>query len=79
MGINFNELKHKAQDALTKNSDKIEQGLDKASGMAKSRFGKQSSKIDTATEKAKKFLHKNAGGGDTGQPGGQPPPSGPRP
>ncbi|EHK89423.1 antitoxin [Saccharomonospora azurea] len=77
MGINFNELKHKAQDALTKNSDKIEQGLDKASGMAKSRFGKQSSKIDNATEKAKKFLHKNAGGGDTGQPGGQPPP--PRP
>ena len=77
MAINLHQLKTMAQDMLSKNSDKIEQGLDKASGMAKSRFGKQSSKIDNATEKAKKFLHKNAGGGDTGQPGGQPPP--PRP
>ncbi|WP_024875529.1 antitoxin [Saccharomonospora piscinae] len=74
MGINFNELRHKAQDALSKNSGKIEQGLDKASGMAKSRFGKQSGKIDTATEKAKNFLHKNSGGGDSGgQPGQRPP------
>ncbi|WP_298180778.1 antitoxin [Saccharomonospora sp.] len=76
MAINLNQLKSKAQDVLSKNSDKIEQGLDKASGMAKSRFGKQSDKIDTATRKAKSFLQKNAGGGDghAGPSGQQPPP-----
>jgi hypothetical protein len=38
--------------------------------MAKSRFGKQSDKIDTATRKAKSFLQKNArGNGRPGQSG----------
>ncbi|PXY31303.1 antitoxin [Prauserella muralis] len=74
MGINFEQIKNKAQDALTKNSGKIEQGLDKASGAAKSRFGKQSDKIDSATKKAKEFLHKNAGGEHGGGQGGQQPP-----
>ncbi|MFF5991003.1 antitoxin [Prauserella flavalba] len=69
MGINFNELKKKAQDALSKNSDKVEQGLDKASGFAKSKFGNKSDQIDNATKKAKEFLHKNAGGEGGGQPG----------
>lgn len=63
MGINFDQIKNKAQDTLGKNSGKIEQGLDKASGFAKQRFGKQSDKIDNATRKAKDFLHKNSGGG----------------
>lgn len=77
MGINFDQIKGRAQDALTKNSGKIEQGLDKASGFAKERFGKQSEKIDTATQKAKDFLHKSTGdsgpdgSGSDGKSGGQ--------
>ena len=70
MAINLHQLKTMAQDMLSKNSDKIEQGLDNASSMAKSRFGKQSDKIDSATRKAKSFLQKNArGNGRPGQSG----------
>ncbi|WP_199429834.1 antitoxin [Qaidamihabitans albus] len=73
--MDFNNLKKKAQDALGKNSGKVEQGLDKASGFAKSRFGKQADKIDGATRKAKEFLHKQEGGGKGGpEGGGQQPP-----
>ncbi|MFD2398285.1 antitoxin [Prauserella oleivorans] len=67
MGINFNELKKKAQDALTKNSDKVEQGIDKASGFAKSRFGNKADKIDDVTKKAKDYLHKQSGARAAGQ------------
>jgi antitoxin protein of toxin-antitoxin system len=63
MGITFDEIKKKAQDALDHNAPKIEHGIDKASGFAKSRFGQHSAKIDDVTTKAKDFLHKNIGGG----------------
>ncbi|MFC4001461.1 antitoxin [Prauserella oleivorans] len=76
MGINFNELKKKAQDALTKNSDKVEQGIDKASGFAKSRFGNKADKIDDVTKKAKDYLHKQSGG-QGGRPGSGGPQAGP--
>lgn len=69
MGINFGEIKHKAQDAIGKNSGKIEQSIDKASGHAKSRFGKQADKIDSASRKAKDLLRKSAGGGQQGSGG----------
>ncbi|PRX44641.1 antitoxin protein of toxin-antitoxin system [Prauserella shujinwangii] len=68
--MDFNQLKKKAQDALGKNSHKVEQGIDKASGFAKSRFGKQAGKIDNATRKAKDFLHKQERGGG-GTPGNE--------
>ncbi|KAA9164985.1 antitoxin [Amycolatopsis acidicola] len=61
MGINFDEMKKKAQDALGQNAEKIEQGIDKASGFAKSKFGQHSEKIDNMSTKAKDFLHKNQG------------------
>ncbi|WP_020419477.1 antitoxin [Amycolatopsis sp. ATCC 39116] len=79
MGIDFNEIKKKAQEALGHNAGKIEQGLDKASGFAKSKFGQHSSKIDNVTSKAKDFLHKQSGGGH-GEPGpqGGPGPAGPQ-
>lgn len=70
MGINFGDLKKKAQDALNQNAGKIAQGIDKASGFAKSKFGQHSAKIDDVTTKAKDFLHKNTGespGKDTGE------------
>ena len=72
MGLNFNDLKNKAKDALKEHGDKIEQGLDKAGDFAKDRFGKHSEKIDQATGKAKEFLDKNKGDGS--QPGERPTP-----
>jgi hypothetical protein len=69
MGINFDELKNKAQAALDKHGDKIEQGLDKASGFAKSKLTGHDEQIDGVTEKAKSFLHK-----DDGSDQEQPPP-----
>lgn len=63
MGINFDEIKKKAQDALGQNADKIEQGIDKASGFAKSKLGQHSDKIDNVTAKAKDLLHKSQGEG----------------
>lgn len=66
MGINFDEIKKKAQDALDQNAGKIEQGIDKASGFAKSKFGQHSAKIDDMTAKAKDLLHKNTSGGQDG-------------
>ncbi|WP_216213321.1 antitoxin [Amycolatopsis aidingensis] len=76
MGINFGEMKQKAQEQLGKHSDKVEQGLDKASKFAKSRFGDHSEKIDNATQKAKDALHRGAGS-DGGDGGGKEPPNEP--
>jgi len=82
MGIDFNEIKKKAQQALDQNADKIESGIDKAGGFAKSKFGQHASKIDNVTGKAKDFLHKNQSGGGHGEPGpgpqGGPGPAGPQ-
>jgi MT0933-like antitoxin protein len=61
MGINFDEIKKKAQDTLGQNAEKIEQGIDKASGFAKSKLGQHADKIDTMTTKAKDLLHKGQG------------------
>jgi ABC-type transporter Mla subunit MlaD len=58
MGINFDELKDKAQDALKQHGPKIEQGLDKAAGFAKSKVSGHDEKIDGVAEKAKGFLGK---------------------
>ncbi|NKQ54956.1 antitoxin [Amycolatopsis sp. K13G38] len=69
MGINFDEIKKKAQQALDQNAEKIESGLDKASGFAKSKLGQHSDKIDNVTSKAKDLLHKQTGGGDKPGPG----------
>ncbi|AIJ22089.1 MULTISPECIES: antitoxin [Amycolatopsis] len=46
----------KAKDALGKNPDKADQGIDKAAEAAKGRFGEHSDKIDQASEKAKDFV-----------------------
>nr|WP_236790744.1 antitoxin [Amycolatopsis sp. GM8] len=64
MGINFDEIKKKAQDALGQNAEKIEHGIDKASGFAKSKLGQHSDKIDNVSNKAKDLLHKSQGGTD---------------
>jgi hypothetical protein len=61
MGLDFDALKNKAQDALKEHSDKIDQGLDKAAGFAKSKFAGRESQIDRATGKAKEFLDRFEG------------------
>ncbi|GHE92698.1 hypothetical protein GCM10017786_26710 [Amycolatopsis deserti] len=45
----------KAKDALSKNPDKADQGIDKAAEAAKDRFGEHADKIDQASQKAKDF------------------------
>ena len=58
MAIDFDALRNKAQDALKEHGDKIEQGLDKAAGFAKSKVAGHDEKIDGVTQKAKSFLGK---------------------
>ncbi|WP_020416677.1 antitoxin [Amycolatopsis sp. ATCC 39116] len=45
----------KAKDAMGKNPDKTDQGIDKAAEAAKGRFGEHADKIDQASQKAKDF------------------------
>ncbi|GAB3357107.1 antitoxin [Amycolatopsis echigonensis] len=83
MGINFDELKNKATEALRENSGKLEQGLEKAAEFAKSKVSGHDSQIDGGVGKAKDLLGKVTGkhdeGGEKpedgkpegGQPGGQ--------
>jgi hypothetical protein len=58
MGIDFEALKGKAEEALREHNDKIEEGLDKAAGFAKSKFAGHDEQIDSGVEKAKDFLNK---------------------
>lgn len=58
MGIDFDALKGKAEEALREHGDKIEGGLDKAGDFAKSKFAGHDEQIDGGIEKAKSFLDK---------------------
>lgn len=64
--MNLDGIKKKMQETLDHSAPKIEQGLDKASGFAKSKFGQYGPKIDDVTTKAKDFLHKSTSGGESG-------------
>jgi hypothetical protein len=59
----------KAKEALGKNPDKADQGIDKAADFAKSKYGDHADKIDEAAEKAKGFA-RNQG---EEPPGNEPP------
>lgn len=50
MGINFDDLKNKAQDLVKEHGDKIEQGVEKAGEFAKNRFG-HDEKVDGVVDK----------------------------
>ncbi|HJQ48592.1 MAG TPA: antitoxin [Amycolatopsis sp.] len=56
----------KAKEALGKNPDKADQGIDKAADAAKSRWGEHGDQIDKIAEKAKEYGR---------HPGEQPPPA----
>ncbi|MGC7102130.1 antitoxin [Amycolatopsis lurida] len=49
----------KAKEAIGKNPDKAEQGIDKAADAAKSKFGDHADKVDQASDKAKDYLRKD--------------------
>ncbi len=65
-----NTLRAKAGDAVDQHGDKIDRGLDKASGaVSKATNGKYDDKIDKGVGKAKEGLHKRNRGGDGGNGG----------
>jgi hypothetical protein len=55
MGINFDELKNKAQDLVEQHGDKIEDGIEKAGEFAKQKFGHEQ-QIDSVVNKAKDMI-----------------------
>jgi hypothetical protein len=63
MGINFDELKNKAQDLVNEHGDKIEDGLEKAGEFAKGKFGHEQ-QIDTVVDKAKDLIPDKPQAGD---------------
>lgn len=50
MGIDFENLKNKAQDLVDKHGDKIEQGVEKAGEFAKGKFGHHD-KVDQVVDR----------------------------
>jgi hypothetical protein len=55
MGINFDELKNKAQDLVNEHGDKIEDGLEKAGEFAKKQFGHEQ-QVDAVVGKVKDLI-----------------------
>jgi hypothetical protein len=55
VGINFDELKNKAQELVNEHGDKIENGLDKAGDFAKQKFGHEQ-QIDSAVDKLQELI-----------------------
>ena len=55
MGINFDELKNKAQDLVKEHGDKIEDGVEKAGEFAKKQFG-HDQQVDTVVDKIQDFI-----------------------
>src|SRR5699024_5946582 len=78
--MDFQQLKKRAQDELGKRTGMIDQGLDKASGFAKSRVQGRDNQIDSVVDKAKSFVRQTSGqdgssgpeGGSSGGPSGGP-------
>lgn len=52
MGINFDELKNKAEDLAEKHGDKLEDGAEKAGDFAKKKWG-HDEQVDAAVDKIK--------------------------
>jgi hypothetical protein len=50
VGINFDDLKNKAQNLVKEHGDKIEQGVEKAGDLAKKKFG-HADQVDKVVDK----------------------------
>lgn len=74
--MGLGDLVDKAKEWAGKNPDKADQGVDKGTGALKDKFAGHDQQIDSASEKAKNYLH-GSGDGAQGAPpaqGEQPPP-----
>jgi hypothetical protein len=68
MGIDFDDLKKKAEGLLEQHGDKIEEGVDKAGEFAKNRFGHEET-VDKVVDKIHDMIP-----GERGDRGGEPDP-----
>jgi hypothetical protein len=69
MGIDFDNLKNKAEDLLRGHGDQIEEGVEKAGRFAKDRFGHEET-VDKVVDKIQGMIPERGqqqGGGETGQ------------
>jgi hypothetical protein len=55
MGIDFDNLKNKAEDLLEQHGDKIEQGVEKAGEFAKQKFGHEGT-VDQVVDKVQDLI-----------------------
>lgn len=55
MGIDFNELRNKAEGILEQHGDKIEQGVEKAGEFAKGKLGHDET-VDRAVDKIQELI-----------------------
>jgi hypothetical protein len=67
MGINFDELKNKAQDLVNQHGDKIEDGVEKAGEFAKKKFGHEQ-QIDSVVDKIQDMIPDKPAAGDEPKP-----------
>ncbi|MCA1655799.1 MAG: antitoxin [Pseudonocardiaceae bacterium] len=63
MGINFDDLKNKAQNLVEQHGDKIEGGVEKAGELAKKRFG-HDEQVDKVVDKIQDALPDRPAGGE---------------
>ncbi|GLZ40713.1 antitoxin [Actinokineospora sp. NBRC 105648] len=55
MGIDFNELKNKAEGLIEQHGDKIEEGVEKAGEFVKGKFGHEA-QVDTVVDKIQDLI-----------------------
>ncbi|OLR91441.1 antitoxin [Actinokineospora bangkokensis] len=55
MGIDFNELKNKAEGLIEQHGDKIEDGVEKAGEFVKGKFGHEQ-QVDTVVDKIQDLI-----------------------
>lgn len=70
MGIDFDNLRNKADDLLKQHGDKIEEGVEKAGEFAKGKFGHEET-VDKVVDKIQDMIPGEHGdrGGQRGEPG----------
>jgi hypothetical protein len=74
--LGLNDLLDKVKEWAGKNPDKADQGVDRGASALKERFAGHDEQFDTASEKAKGYLHGSDGQGQA-QPDENPPPAPP--
>ncbi|WP_037074714.1 antitoxin [Pseudonocardia spinosispora] len=73
--MELGNLVNKVKEWAGKNPDKADSAVDKGTGMVKQKFAGHDSQIDSASEKAKNYLH---GSGEQQKQQEQPPPPPPQ-